>query len=117
MPFKVEETGTCVEVPYFDKIVHATGDAAVASVIQYNGVDLLRMPLEAMQKVTSRDLPDTYCAVVGSRDQSITISGNGTHAVMVPTERADEVWIVAIVGRRTSLHDASVTGLRQLPDT
>ena len=51
MAFEVEEAGSGVEVPHFDEVVHAAGDAAVAAVVEYDGVDFLRVALETVQEV------------------------------------------------------------------
>jgi hypothetical protein len=116
VPFKIKETGTCIEVPDFDKVVHTARDAAVATVVQHDRVDLLCVTLKAMLELTGRDLPDAHGTIIRAGDKRVTICGNGAYAVMVPTERTDEVWVVAIVCWWTSLHDASVARLRQLPN-
>ena len=75
------------------------------------------MALKAVLKVACRNLPDTHTAIVRARDECVAVSSDSAYTVVVPTERADEVWVVTIVSWWASLHNASVTGLWQLPDT
>ena len=84
--------------------------------IQNHGVHLLSMALEAVLKVACGNLPDTHTAVVRARDERVAMSGDGAYAVVVPTKRADEVWVITVVSWWPSLHDAPVARLWQLPD-
>ena len=73
--------------------------------------------LKAVLKVACRNLPDTHTTIVRARDECVAVSGDSAYTVMVPTKRADEVWVVTVVSWWPGLHNAPVTGLWQLPDT
>jgi hypothetical protein len=84
--------------------------------VQDNTVHLLRMALKAMNRFTSRYLPNANAAVVAATDEGISMSSNSSYGVVVACQSANEILIVVIICGWTGLNDRTIARLRELPD-